>query len=94
MQGKYRKLCRNYELTFDSAEEMLKLASIRMLLNNTFYPITIYYISQNLGSLNPSICNMILDRSNYFSLGADFYLVRQIVCQYIDWSGYQLSVSI
>ena len=29
----YRRLCRNYELTFDSAEEMVKLASIRMLLN-------------------------------------------------------------
>jgi transposase len=29
----YRRLCRNYELTFDSAEEMVKLANIRMLLN-------------------------------------------------------------
>ena len=29
----YRRLCRNYELTFDSAEEMVKRASIRMLLN-------------------------------------------------------------
>lgn len=29
----YRRLCRNYELTFDSAEEMVKLASTRMLLN-------------------------------------------------------------
>ena len=29
----YRRLCRNYELTFDSAEEMVKLAAIRMLLN-------------------------------------------------------------
>ena len=29
----YRKLSRNYEFTFDSAEEMVKLASIRMLLN-------------------------------------------------------------
>lgn len=29
----YRRLCRNYELTFDSAGEMVKLASIRMLLN-------------------------------------------------------------
>lgn len=29
----YRRLCRNYELTFDSAEEMVKLTSIRMLLN-------------------------------------------------------------
>ncbi|WP_373829963.1 transposase, partial [Bacteroides heparinolyticus] len=29
----YRRLCRNYEVTFDSAEEMVKLASIRMLLN-------------------------------------------------------------
>lgn len=27
-----RRLCRNYELTFDSAEEMVKLASIRLLL--------------------------------------------------------------
>ena len=27
-----RKLCRNYELTFDSAEEMVKLATIRLLL--------------------------------------------------------------
>ncbi len=31
--GNYRRLCRNYEWTFDSAEEMVKLASIRMLLN-------------------------------------------------------------
>ena len=29
----YRRLCRNDEWTFDSAEEMVKLASIRMLLN-------------------------------------------------------------
>ena len=29
----YRRLCRNYELTFDSAEEMVKQANIRMLLN-------------------------------------------------------------
>lgn len=29
----YRRLCRNYEWTFDSAEVMVKLASIRMLLN-------------------------------------------------------------
>ena len=29
----YRRLCRNYEFTFDSAEEMVKLAAIRMLLN-------------------------------------------------------------
>ena len=29
----YRRLCRNYELTFDSAEEMVKRAYIRMLLN-------------------------------------------------------------
>ncbi|KAA6317559.1 hypothetical protein EZS27_032299 [termite gut metagenome] len=28
-----RRLCRNYELTFDSAEEMVKIASIRLLLN-------------------------------------------------------------
>ena len=28
----YRRLCRNYEFTFDSAEEMVKLAAIRMLL--------------------------------------------------------------
>ncbi|WP_321438879.1 IS5 family transposase [uncultured Bacteroides sp.] len=28
-----RRLCRNNELTFDSAEEMVKLANIRMLLN-------------------------------------------------------------
>ena len=27
-----RRLCRNYELTFDSAEEMVKIASIRLLL--------------------------------------------------------------
>nr|WP_234982969.1 transposase [Bacteroides bouchesdurhonensis] len=27
-----RRLCRNYELTFDSAEEMIKLATIRLLL--------------------------------------------------------------
>ena len=29
----YRRLCRNYEVTFDLAEEMVKLAAIRMLLN-------------------------------------------------------------
>jgi putative transposase len=29
----YRRLCRNYELTFDSAEEMTKIAAIRFLLN-------------------------------------------------------------
>lgn len=29
----YRRLCRNYELTFDLAEEMVKIASIRFLLN-------------------------------------------------------------
>ena len=29
----YRRLCRNYDFTFDSAEEMVKLAAIRMLLN-------------------------------------------------------------
>ena len=29
----YRKLRRNYEFTFDSPEEMVKLAAIRMLLN-------------------------------------------------------------
>ena len=29
----YRRLCRNYEFTFDSAEEMVKLAAIRMLLS-------------------------------------------------------------
>lgn len=29
----YRRLCRNYEVTFDSVEEMIKIASIRMLLN-------------------------------------------------------------
>ena len=27
-----RRLCRNYELTFDSSEEMIKLATIRLLL--------------------------------------------------------------
>lgn len=27
-----RRLCRNYELTFDSAEVMIKLATIRLLL--------------------------------------------------------------
>ena len=29
----YRRLCRNYELTFDSSEEIVKIASIRFLLN-------------------------------------------------------------
>ena len=29
----YRRLCRNYELAFHSAEEMVKLAAIRMILN-------------------------------------------------------------
>ena len=29
----YRRLCRNYEITFDSAEEIVKPASIRRLLN-------------------------------------------------------------
>jgi putative transposase len=29
----YRRLCQNYETTFDSAEEMVKIASIRLLLN-------------------------------------------------------------
>jgi putative transposase len=29
----YRRLCRNYGLTFDSAEEMVKIAAIRLLLN-------------------------------------------------------------
>jgi putative transposase len=29
----YRRLCRNCELTFDSAEEMVKIAAIRLLLN-------------------------------------------------------------
>lgn len=29
----YRRLCRNYETTFDSAEEMVKIASIKLLLN-------------------------------------------------------------
>lgn len=29
----YRKLCRIYKLTFNSDEEMVKLASIRILLN-------------------------------------------------------------
>jgi transposase len=29
----YKRLCRNYEFTFDSAEEMVKLADIRLLLN-------------------------------------------------------------
>ena len=29
----YRRLCRNYELTFDSAEEIPKIATIRLLLN-------------------------------------------------------------
>lgn len=28
-----RRLCRNYELTFDSAEEIVKIAAIRLLLN-------------------------------------------------------------
>lgn len=28
-----RRLCRNYELTFDSAEEMVKIAAIKLLLN-------------------------------------------------------------
>jgi len=28
-----RRLCRNYELTFDSAEEMVKIAAIRLLVN-------------------------------------------------------------
>ncbi len=28
-----RRLCRNYELTFDSAEEMVKIAAIRLLLS-------------------------------------------------------------
>lgn len=28
----YRRLCRNYELTFDSVEEMVKVAAIRLLL--------------------------------------------------------------
>jgi len=31
--GKDGRLCRNYELTFDSAKEIVKLAKIRMLLN-------------------------------------------------------------
>lgn len=29
----YRRLCQNHELTSDSAEKIVKLASIRMLLN-------------------------------------------------------------
>ena len=29
----YRRLCRNYEFAFDSAEKMVKLAAIRMLLD-------------------------------------------------------------
>jgi putative transposase len=29
----YRRLCRNYELMLDSTEEMVKIASIRLLLN-------------------------------------------------------------
>jgi putative transposase len=29
----HRRLCRNYELTFDSAEEMVKIAAIKLLLN-------------------------------------------------------------
>jgi len=28
-----RRLCRNYELTFDSAEEMIKIAAIKLLVN-------------------------------------------------------------
>ena len=28
-----RRLCRNYELTFDSAEEMVKIAAIKLLMN-------------------------------------------------------------
>lgn len=28
-----RRLCRNYELTFDSAEEMFKISAIKLLLN-------------------------------------------------------------
>lgn len=28
-----RRLCRNYELTFDSAEEMVKIAAIKLLIN-------------------------------------------------------------
>jgi putative transposase len=28
-----RRLCRNYELTFDSAEEMVKIAAIKLLVN-------------------------------------------------------------
>ena len=31
----YSRLCRNYEFTFDSAEEMVKPAAIRMLLDKT-----------------------------------------------------------
>ncbi len=28
-----RRLCRNYELTFDSAEEVVKIAAIKLLIN-------------------------------------------------------------
>ncbi|UWO49481.1 transposase [Butyricimonas virosa] len=28
-----RRLCRNYETTFDFAEEMVKIAAIKLLLN-------------------------------------------------------------
>lgn len=28
-----RRLCRNYETTFDSAEEMVKIAAIKLLIN-------------------------------------------------------------
>ena len=28
-----RRLCRNYELTFDSAEEMVKITTIKLLVN-------------------------------------------------------------
>ncbi|WP_302260664.1 transposase [uncultured Bacteroides sp.] len=31
----YRRLCRNYEFTFDLAEEMVKLAAIKMFLSKT-----------------------------------------------------------
>jgi len=30
-----RRLCRNYELLFDSAESMVKLSAIKLLLNKT-----------------------------------------------------------
>lgn len=79
-----RRLCRNYELTFDSAEEMVKLATIRLSLRKIKQALTsidnLCYVVEGL--LTHNIPNGIYHMSDDESMSTNELIVT--MCEVMD----------